>query len=1223
MFKRALLFGGSLLTLGVSAFAQAPSPAQMGITPTTVPEVLQVLDNTRTWVKIGTVDSVSHTFTGFSADGSIIVTQPNIGMQPLTSLTPFDNGPLVSTLMNVIGNFASMPGTVPSQYGGSSTVKFPAKAGQANTIYFLKQPLEMSRSGQINCGSGSAGNDVFAGVTLLFDAGVDGVRMESDVQTPDGGNAEGADITGCQIASLGYGMGSMVNQLNNTSMTLSFMYGQNTPWGPFEPPPWQAGDGIIVVASLNYLSSAQLAIQPGAYLSSVSGPTGGQTLNFASPFTGGAPSYPYYAAATGFLIERLPAALAYQVTTQGPSTGTATAAWATTANQVMATINNTTMAVSAVTGQVCVGSTVNGGSAFANGYDPIGVAYTPTVTQLPGGATSGCTNATGNYTLSGPQTVATPTVFTIGAAIPITAGNCNSNGVPVGEGTQLFDTNYSPNRLVGTVSLCDPVANLVVLTASPQTASQGATDGLLFTSAIFTINGGGNPNIPLRSGDALWNNAFAFGAVDYLARGNRVSVLDNVGHNLVWATVSQTNGLLWEVPTGLNRTVNGTSHNNNIIGFPIGLKMAGITSVGLNVTGSVDAGNNITESLLGKWTLGSNTGGSSNFGNFYARNRIADVADLGQVGSFYSGDIYNSGDNSYSAINVLQNCGGFNATAWSGIYSSFYTYGVCEPIGVSPNSGLGFTYPLGYNNAGSLSSLWIGPQLQTPPDAWGISGGQFTGNGVWRFRSIAGQNTSTPTGTPGSNVLGFPGGGNRWMFEGLGISDLTNPASIPAGTKIQNVSAAGVMFLSNSLMTSIAGDTLSVTQPTGGAPQNNLPCVGIAGGLNPLFYAMYFDRYCGAPGGAPVTFGYNGFLSAYSYNVSPGGTNPVFALANVEYKGYNPATVSPLARFGILLSNAQGPGTERLLDAGISAATITQSTGITATDPVTTSNFSIPLSACTGIIFPRTLVDSTRGNNFILGTVPSVPACNAAQPTITLSAAAASASIGSRDNLLAGATAIIAQDYYGTTNLLIPVNTCTGVSPGPLTNAFNSAVIGTIVSCTNLPRVFMPLQSINTVATGDTILATSKRQGDVRINTAAAAGGQGEWFDTSNLSTTPMNPSDPISLDTGGNTWQYNAIVSGGTRPVNSGSCAINTQVGGMSTGSFRAAGACASNGTIILSMPAAANAPTGWRCGADDMTTPTNSLKETAYTPTSITFTALTGLAASDQIAFGPCTGF
>ena len=53
----------SLLTLGVSALAlaqahaQQPSPAQMGMTHTALPEVLQVLDAAQTWVPIGTVSN--------------------------------------------------------------------------------------------------------------------------------------------------------------------------------------------------------------------------------------------------------------------------------------------------------------------------------------------------------------------------------------------------------------------------------------------------------------------------------------------------------------------------------------------------------------------------------------------------------------------------------------------------------------------------------------------------------------------------------------------------------------------------------------------------------------------------------------------------------------------------------------------------------------------------------------------------------------------------------------------------------------------------------------------------------------------------------------------------------------------------------------------------------------------------------------------------------------
>ena len=50
------------LTPGVSLAQPAPAPAQVGITPT-MPETLQVLDSTQTWVPFGTVDPQAHTFT--------------------------------------------------------------------------------------------------------------------------------------------------------------------------------------------------------------------------------------------------------------------------------------------------------------------------------------------------------------------------------------------------------------------------------------------------------------------------------------------------------------------------------------------------------------------------------------------------------------------------------------------------------------------------------------------------------------------------------------------------------------------------------------------------------------------------------------------------------------------------------------------------------------------------------------------------------------------------------------------------------------------------------------------------------------------------------------------------------------------------------------------------------------------------------------------------------
>jgi hypothetical protein len=58
----------ALLMSSASVSAQT-QPAQMGITPTTTPEVLQTLDNTKTWVPLGTVDSSTHKFSVVGGGG--------------------------------------------------------------------------------------------------------------------------------------------------------------------------------------------------------------------------------------------------------------------------------------------------------------------------------------------------------------------------------------------------------------------------------------------------------------------------------------------------------------------------------------------------------------------------------------------------------------------------------------------------------------------------------------------------------------------------------------------------------------------------------------------------------------------------------------------------------------------------------------------------------------------------------------------------------------------------------------------------------------------------------------------------------------------------------------------------------------------------------------------------------------------------------------------------
>lgn len=94
--------------------------------------------------------------------------------------------------------------------------------------------------------------------------------------------------------------------------------------------------------------------------------------------------------------------------------------------------------------------------------------------------------------------------------------------------------------------------------------------------------------------------------------------------------------------------------------------------------------------------------------------------------------------------------------------------------------------------------------------------------------------------------------------------------------------------------------------------------------------------------------------------------------------------------------------------------------------------------------------------------------------------------------------------------------------------------------------------------------------------------------------------------------------VYGGPAPTPTGSCAVNTQLGGNTAGSYKANGVCAA-GTVILTFNQ--TAPNGWTCKAQDLTTPADIINQTAYSQTSVTFTGT--MASADLVTFGPCGGF
>lgn len=93
-------------------------------------------------------------------------------------------------------------------------------------------------------------------------------------------------------------------------------------------------------------------------------------------------------------------------------------------------------------------------------------------------------------------------------------------------------------------------------------------------------------------------------------------------------------------------------------------------------------------------------------------------------------------------------------------------------------------------------------------------------------------------------------------------------------------------------------------------------------------------------------------------------------------------------------------------------------------------------------------------------------------------------------------------------------------------------------------------------------------------------------------------------------TLQMSALVAGGATPTLTGTCTTGTKVGGQNAGSFLAT--CSAQ-TVIMTF--ATTAPNGWACVAQDQTTSTDTLKQTANGATSCTLTGTT--AASDKIVF------
>jgi hypothetical protein len=225
------------VSVGGVALGQALQPATITVTRPAVPEVVQVLDTSGAWTEMGWMDPTNHIFNK-GPPGTIVVTDPAVGMTPVVGSVWTDNSAFIATLNTAIG-----------PTGSGYEVIIPGIPGKLNTIYYFSQPWLQIRNAKYRCVAPVGGS-----VILDFAAGVDGVIQQA------------GEFDGCQLQNFGAGL-AYANPLSNTLIDVSMYY-----TGASVSPVWHAHDGIIASGrSPFYPTQSFPPIAPGTTVTTVNG----------------------------------------------------------------------------------------------------------------------------------------------------------------------------------------------------------------------------------------------------------------------------------------------------------------------------------------------------------------------------------------------------------------------------------------------------------------------------------------------------------------------------------------------------------------------------------------------------------------------------------------------------------------------------------------------------------------------------------------------------------------------------------------------------------------------------------------------------------------------------------------------------------------------------------------------------------------------------------------
>jgi hypothetical protein len=215
--------------------------------------------------------------------------------------------------------------------------------------------------------------------------------------------------------------------------------------------------------------------------------------------------------------------------------------------------------------------------------------------------------------------------------------------------------------------------------------------------------------------DLIWTDAFPFGAVAAKIYGTSASketiiVAPSSPYGQLSASVAHPggSGKMWVLPSGIMRNISGSSSGNMVVNFGVGINMACAQNE-YPETGcgqSKDSENVYVYNMVGRYTAGNNSGGSASTFNEYDHNYVADIAELGTVGSTYLGEMMQGADESSNTHVVIANCG-TNGSPFISVYASGSEWeSICTPQNVAMLSAQTM---IGQGGGPWMGTLWDVP----------------------------------------------------------------------------------------------------------------------------------------------------------------------------------------------------------------------------------------------------------------------------------------------------------------------------------------------------------------------------------------------------------------------------------------------------------------------------------------------------------------------------------